>query len=96
MAKDMVPERPDTPDMHDPADTDIHSKKGAKPYPEPGKSKVATGPKNDTIDPAERNTAAPHDRGSERDGDWRSGADDMQRKVADEKAAWKKGLTQNR
>lgn len=86
--------RPGRPDMHDPADTDVHSPKGKPPYPQPAKSKVkphdddAGGPGagDDLADPGEANPNAPHDRGVERDGHYEDAVDDMNRKISKDEA----------
>lgn len=86
------------PRMQDPTDRNIHSKAGKQTYPASSKGAVnAKNPSDDTVDPANVNPSAPHDRGSIQDGNWRSGIDDAEKKVADDgaKGAWRKGLTQD-
>jgi hypothetical protein len=83
------------PHMHDPADTELHSK-SKKPYPEPGKTKVTGATADDTADPAARNPKHAQDRGGDADGTYDDANTDMLKKVKDEKQAWKDGKTQNR
>jgi hypothetical protein len=90
--------RQSEPGMRDVTDKEIHTGAGRDPYPEPRKgAQKANNPTDDTADPGDLDADAPHDRGTVRDGNWMSGIDDAERRLADEGAtkAWKKGLTQN-
>jgi hypothetical protein len=84
------------PEMRDRADSDLHTKAGRDPYPEPkGGSKSRADPENDLADPAETDRAAPHDRGVMKDCEYLSGRDQMDVEIGKDKEAWRKGRTQN-
>lgn len=90
-----MPTRPSHPSMNDPADREVHRREGRKPYPEPRHgAKKATRPEDDLTDPAQEGEG-PHDRGVMH-GDEHVGArEDMIGEIGKDKAAWKKGRTQN-
>lgn len=84
-----------SPRMTDPADKEIHSAAGKPPYPKPAKSKVASNPDDDTRDPATEDGRSPHDRGTERDGDYETGVESMRKQVKGDDA-WRRGETQDK
>lgn len=88
--------RQSEPGMRDPADKEIHTREGRDPYPSPRKGAEKAGrSEDDTKDPGDVDASAPHDRGTEKGGEWHSGIEDAEEQVKDEKKAWKEGLTQN-
>lgn len=87
--------RQSEPDMHDPADRDIHSKKGVDPYPAPNKAEAAN------RSPPDEETSTPDnsfERGRDHgDGDYLDAVDKMKKTLKDEGdlEEWRKGRTQN-
>jgi len=86
--------RKSEPDMHDPKDRELRSRKGVKPYPVPGKSKVVGTPAPDEA------TSTPDNNferaGEDEDGEHLDAVDKMRKTLKEEgaKDAWKKGKTQ--
>lgn len=86
----------DALDMGDPADRELHTTEGKRPYPRPAKTKVEGKPKDDTADPAKADPDAPHDRGVAKGDTYVRGVESMRRKVKPkDEQAWREGRTQN-
>lgn len=87
--------RDNEPKMVDPADKDIHSRKGVEPYPVPNKSKIVGNAADDeaTSTPDNNNERARKDE----DGEHLDAVDKMRKTLTEEgvKEAWKDGRTQN-
>ncbi len=89
--------KPAKPGMHDPADTGIHARKGAAPYPKSAKNTVERAtPADDLEDPAKTDPEAPHDRGAPTMDGQDGARDSMARKARSNRKAWEKGKTQNK
>ena len=83
------------PTMNDPADKDIHTPKGAAPYPVPKHAEKVVTPQDDEKTSTPDNS---FERGGVKgDGEYRDAVDEMNKTLNDEgsQKAWKKGRTQN-
>jgi hypothetical protein len=82
------------PTMNDPADKEIHTAKGAAPYPPPERTQTAPNPADDEKTSTPDNS---FERGFEKDGDYRDAVDEMAKTLKGEGSyeAWKRGRTQN-
>lgn len=84
------------PDMHDPADRDIHSEDGVPPYPTPAKVTKEDRITDDTIDPADTTDGAPSDRAHvNANGQFERALQSQQKKLGDDVEDWKDGKTQD-
>lgn len=83
------------PTMNDPGDKDIHTSKGADPYPVPKKVEMAPNPGDDAKTSTPDNS---FERGGvKEDGEYRDAVDEMSKTLREEGSTetWKKGRTQN-
>jgi hypothetical protein len=90
--------RQSEPNMRDVTDKEIHRKEGVDPYPVPKRAEHASQPEGDTVDPANVDPDAPHDRGTAPGGGYTTGVDAMKNKLDEEgvRDAWKHGRTQEK
>lgn len=86
--------RTPNPKMNDPADKDIHSRKGVAPYPAPKNAEEAGRPQDDEETSTPDNS---FERGGEHeDGEYVDAVDAMKKTLKDDGAVedWRKGRTQ--
>src|SRR5262245_16198245 len=71
LQKERTMPRPTEPDIRHTTDKEVHTPEGRDPYPSPSKGvERASIAEDDTADPGELDSSAPHDRGRVENGEW--------------------------